>query len=487
MRFERWLLAPVAPDAPVDPLAVYATSGAEGRESSSWRAYWAVPDDDLEIAAIGAAVVLRPLSGTRAAERFGDVARQLAALDAQVTGPGTASLAGVVALGGFDFTCEPSGDASGAAGEQSSLTPGGPGSDHLIVPELLVVRRGPQAFAVGLARSRDAHDAALAAACEMQHDGALTAPCQWPAADGSAGSWATDDDYLALVAGALAAIDDGVLAKVVTARSYEHATSSSPAQLLARLRAEAAAGVHAARAHEAGAPVHRPSLFCFTAGAQSFIGASPEVLARFDGERVATCALAGSRPRTGEPKLDAALRRELLASDKERAEHDLVVRAITASLAGAGVSVSPVAAPEVMALARIQHLHTPVSGTVPQRAGAQRSGVLDLVAALHPTPAVGGHPLAAALEWLRDNEPIDRGWFCGPVGWTTPDGIGEFRVGLRCARMAERADGNFDMTLFAGGGVVAGAEPETELAETATKLTTLLAVAPAARTQAATP
>lgn len=491
MKFERWLLSPVAPDVPLDPLAVYVAAGAQ----CARRAYWSTPDDDVELAAIGAAAVLRPPPRANNAERFRAVDELLGELNASVSGVDAAAPAEVIALGGFDFAGEPEGEPAGALDERT-LAPGGPASDHLVVPELLVVRRGQEAVAVGVAASRHQHEALLAAAVSRQRAGAATAtkdvlaatepraiqPASARPHPNTTISSASDDAYLRLVAGALDAIDDGVLTKVVTARSYPHTTSSSPEQLLARLRSESAAGALSQRER-----VRRPSLFCFTSGAQSFIGASPEVLARFDGARVTTSALAGSRPRTGEAARDDELRRELLTSAKERAEHNLVVSAITASLASAGVSVDSVASTEVMALARIQHLHTPISGTVPQRAGTQPTSVLDLVAALHPTPAVGGQPIAAALEWIDANEHISRGWFCGPLGWTTTDGIGEFRVGLRCARMTRRADGDFDMTLFAGGGIVAGAEPATELAETATKLETLLAVAPEPHTKPAAP
>ena len=117
-----------------------------------------------------------------------------------------------------------------------------------------------------------------------------------------------------------------------------------------------------------------------------------------------------------------------------------------------------------MKLRRIRHLHTPIGGTV-----AHGTHILDLVAALHPTPAVAGLPRQTAQDWIDQNESMDRGWYAAPVGWMTLEGHGEFRVALRSALLD-----NQSLTLFAGGGIVEGAEPEHELAETATKFEALL-------------
>jgi isochorismate synthase EntC len=117
-----------------------------------------------------------------------------------------------------------------------------------------------------------------------------------------------------------------------------------------------------------------------------------------------------------------------------------------------------------MKLRRIQHLHTPISGTLPQN-----TDILDIVKALHPTPAVAGLPRQRSQDWIDEHESMDRGWYAGPVGWITPNGSGEFRVALRSALLSDTS-----LTLFAGGGIVEGAEPHHELAETATKFEALL-------------
>jgi isochorismate synthase EntC len=95
--------------------------------------------------------------------------------------------------------------------------------------------------------------------------------------------------------------------------------------------------------------------------------------------------------------------------------------------------------------------------------------VLDLVAELHPTPAVGGAPRENALAWLRNHEGLERGWYAGPLGWLTPEGEGEFTVALRSLLLRDS-----EATLYAGAGIVAGSDPEAELVETRLKLRTAL-------------
>jgi isochorismate synthase EntC len=111
--------------------------------------------------------------------------------------------------------------------------------------------------------------------------------------------------------------------------------------------------------------------------------------------------------------------------------------------------------PRIHTLPNLQHLITPIRAQI-------REGrcVLDLVAALHPTPAVGGYPRAAALEVIREREQLDRGWYAGPIGWVDARGEGEFVVGLRSALVRGEV-----ATLFAGCGIVADSDPPTELAE----------------------
>jgi menaquinone-specific isochorismate synthase len=188
------------------------------------------------------------------------------------------------------------------------------------------------------------------------------------------------------------------------------------------------------------------------------IAATPERLVRLAGCRVASDALAGTCPRSGDP------RRALLGNAKERHEHRLVVHWITSGLADVCTALSLPDGPQVMTLPRLHHLWTPVRGRL--RPGR---GLLDVVQRLHPTPAVAGAPVAAALAWLERHGDHRPDWYTGAAGWVDLDGDGEVHVVLRAALL----DGA-GADLFAGAGIVADSDPEAELAETELKLRTLL-------------
>ena len=145
-------------------------------------------------------------------------------------------------------------------------------------------------------------------------------------------------------------------------------------------------------------------------------------------------------------------------------EHRFVVEDIQRRLGLAEVTIDPQAATRVMRLPGLQHLYTPMGGTAPVG-----TNVLDMVGALHPTPAVAGSPGGAAESWIGRHEPIERGWYAGPVGYCDLAGNGEFRVGLRSVLLESGRS-----TLIAGAGIVAGSIPERELEETGLKLGALL-------------
>jgi menaquinone-specific isochorismate synthase len=191
----------------------------------------------------------------------------------------------------------------------------------------------------------------------------------------------------------------------------------------------------------------------------SFIGASPERLLRVGRGRLLTEALAGSVRRGAGASEDAALAAGLLHSDKDLREHRIVLEAMVGRLAALGLKLEFPERPGLRRLANVQHLHTPVRSELP--AGMT---VLDVLAALHPTAAVGGAPRAAALRAIPELEPFPRGLYAGALGWIDSRGGGEFFVGLRSALISgARA------RLYAGAGLVAGSSPEKEFAETELK------------------
>jgi menaquinone-specific isochorismate synthase len=267
------------------------------------------------------------------------------------------------------------------------------------------------------------------------------------------------DEWMQLVRLAVAEMEKGSFDKVVLARRID-VVANRPFVLhdtLARL-----ASLY-------------PS--CAVFHVEGFIGASPETLVRRTGREIVSHPLAGTVARSGDDRTDAALLAGLMASAKDRREHQLVVDAIAAQLGPLCSSLDVPAEPAVMALRNVSHLGTLLRGTL--ATGMASSGnndkpglatALELAALLQPTPAVGGHPTDAAVRWQRDNEGFERGCYAGPVGWVDARGDGEWALGLRSAHVS-----GCHATMYAGNGIVLGSDPDTELAETQLKLQALLA------------
>ena len=204
---------------------------------------------------------------------------------------------------------------------------------------------------------------------------------------------------------------------------------------------------------------------CLRFAVDGLVGASPELLVARRGDVIAAQPMAGTTARLGDPAVDAQLAARLLASDKDRAEHQVTIDRVEEALLPFCSYLDAQADPQVVAVANVQHLATKVEG----RLSHPGATVLDLVGALHPTPAVGGDPTAAALAAIERLEPRGRGRYAGPVGWCDGSGDGEFAVGIRSAEIdGPRA------RLYAGVGVVADSEPEAELAESQAKLQAML-------------
>jgi len=257
--------------------------------------------------------------------------------------------------------------------------------------------------------------------------------------------------YQRAVAQALAEIARGDYEKIVLARAQRLTTAEEfhPLGVLNHLRQ------------------HYPACYAFSVAngsGQSFIGASPERLVRVAGGRMHTEALAGSAPRGASASEDAAFARAMQHSDKDQREHRIVLGSITRRLADLGLRLEHADQPRVLGLANVQHLHTPISATLPD--GVH---ILDLVERLHPTPAVGGTPRKPAVAAIARLEGFARGLYAGPIGWVDHRGGGEFFVGLRSALI----DGH-TATAYAGAGIVAGSEPENEFAETELKFKALI-------------
>lgn len=196
----------------------------------------------------------------------------------------------------------------------------------------------------------------------------------------------------------------------------------------------------------------------------AFFGATPELLAQVEGLELTSMALAGSIGRGPTPAADETQAAELLSSAKERYEHDLVSREVRRRLSPLLESLDMPVAPGVLRLRNIQHLYTPVHGQL-----KRTSGILPILARLHPTPALGGLPRSLALPFIREWEPLTRGWYAAPVGWLDSDLDGAFAVAIRSAvAQLERA------WLYAGSGIVPASKPQVEWDETALKFRPIL-------------
>jgi len=244
----------------------------------------------------------------------------------------------------------------------------------------------------------------------------------------------------------LDAIARGELRKIVLARTRRYHASGAldPVAVLMRLAARELRGFR----------------FLVESGAgRAFLGVTPERLVSRSGRTARSEAVAGTRPRGVDGVADRLLGESLLASAKDRREHELVVERVREALACCAVSMRIDPEPRLVRLAYVQHLLTRVTADL-------RPGTTDaeLVAALHPTPAVAGSPVVRAIAALREFEPFDRGLYAGPVGVASRDGA-EIAVAIRSARI----DGDA-LTAYAGAGIVDGSDPADEWRETGHKL-----------------
>ena len=180
----------------------------------------------------------------------------------------------------------------------------------------------------------------------------------------------------------------------------------------------------------------RASNFCVGRGASAFIAASPELLVRREGQRVSTIALAASTRRSADPSVDDHLGEQMLRDPSLREEHEIVAQRIERTLEPHAVWVAAAPDPEIVRIANIQHLATPIRAQL-----ARPMDTLELAGLMHPTPAVGGEPLADAAPMIPALEGLDRGWYSGRwAGRTrTATGSSAWRCAARCSKAAWRA------------------------------------------------
>ena len=422
--------APAASDA--DPLHV----ALEGDRASM--VFWQQPSLQFAVGAQGVAFEMEiPADATRfdvAAETL----RDLRARTTQIAIDGAERTP--LLLGGFSFFSDP---------EWAGFPSG-----RLVLPELSLIQRAEQsvwvaAASVGADTNADALAARLLsrvagpsdpsptrlASAVLDHERAVSVDLR-------------DDSYLKIVADAVDRIQSTDLMKVVLARQLVVDHVPDLGVFLAALRAR----------------FETCATFAFGSERAVFCGTTPERLVLVEGVEVSTGAVAATAPRGADATQDEVIADRLRHDPKEIEEHGYVMTEIRRQLAASGCVLDDIAPTEVMRLPGIQHLYTPITATAPVG-----TSVLDVVGSLHPTPAVGGLPSEDALRWIAQREPLDRGWYAGPVGYCDLAGNGEFRVGLRSGLMEDHQS-----RLFVGAGVVGASSPERELEETSLKLGALL-------------
>ncbi len=324
----------------------------------------------------------------------------------------------------------------------------------LTVPALCVrVGKGtpPVAVVVGRSPTRDQVEALVR---EAQSERATSGEPASPPDSFRLFSRRSHADFLDRVAEAVTEVRSGRLDKVVMAREVVIEANRPLRQrdLLERLRA-----------------LH-PS--CMTFAIDGFIGASPELLVSRSGNAVASHPLAGTAARSGDPDADRRAQERLLSSQKERGEHRSVVDAIAAGLRPVTSELQVPDEPSVVELRNVSHLGSHITAVLAREPSSSLISALDLVALIHPTPAVAGMPVDLALDYLAKAEDLERDRYGGAVGWTDGTGDGEWYLGIRSAIVRGQT-----ARLFAGVGIVADSDPAEELAETQLKLQAFLAVA----------
>jgi isochorismate synthase len=438
----------LALDPQVDPSAVVCASRRPGEP---WFALEQPERKQVALAALGEVVCLSA-SGP---ERFAALADRWRALAAAAVSdpPGDRQRGdigeGPVAVGGFAFAHD-----GGASPQWSGFEPA-----SLLVPEVALARDergGERRVRMTLSALAEPDDLPADLLARLQQRlvqlRARPLPLLDPAPAGRYRvlSAMPPEHYEAAVARAVQQIRGGELQKMVLAREVQvHAPSDhDPAAVFGVLRAEFPACF----------------VFCVGRGDSAFVGASPELLVRREGHRVSTLALAGSTRRSADPAVDDHLGEQLLRSEKDREEQAIVIHRITRTLARHSLWVTATPEPVLVRVANIQHLGSPIRAQL-----AQPLDAIELLGLMHPTPAVGGEPLARAAPLIPALEGMDRGWYAGPIGWTDATGDGEFCVALRCALLRGRV-----ASCYAGVGVVRDSDPAAELAETEMKLAALL-------------
>jgi menaquinone-specific isochorismate synthase len=307
-------------------------------------------------------------------------------------------------------------------------------SSVLVIPEIILAKKGNKSWVTWIGDTRQPDFSKL-------HGTEPSGEISWDGGSIPVDKWREQVSY------AIKSIKEGRLEKVVLARD-QIAHSNQPINtrsILQRLE------------------IDYPSTWLFLV--DGLIGATPELLVRLSKSLVTSRVLAGTIQKTGNEDRDLALAASLAKSSKDLEEHEYAVKSVADALEPFCSSTNVPESPFVLHLSNVMHLATDVTGVLND--SAKQADIFTLIEQLHPTAAVCGTPTDVAKQLINDLEKMNRGRYAAPVGWIDANGDGEIAIALRCGLLLEDKK---SMRIFAGCGIVAGSDPETEFAESQAKL-----------------
>jgi menaquinone-specific isochorismate synthase len=304
----------------------------------------------------------------------------------------------------------------------------------LVIPEIVLAKKGNKSWVTWIG---DAKQPDFSKLLSTVPSGEIT----WDTGSISEEKWREQVGY------AIKSIKEGQLEKVVLARD-QIARSDQPINIRSILQR---------------LEIDYPSTWLFLV--DGLIGATPELLVRLSKSLVTSRVLAGTIQKTGNEDRDLALAASLAKSSKDLEEHEYAVRSVADALEPFCSSTNVPESPFVLHLSNVMHLATDVTGVLND--SAKQADIFTLIEQLHPTAAVCGTPTDIAKQLISDLEKMNRNRYAAPVGWVDANGDGEIAIALRCGLLLEDKK---SMRIFAGCGIVAGSDPETEFAESQAKL-----------------
>ncbi|SDJ63374.1 isochorismate synthase [Salimicrobium halophilum] len=422
----------------MDPFAFFES----GKQIDEHRHFWKSADEDFTLVGISSAVSITK----EGEDRFPAMEKDLLGWMNRVRSwnPSDKKGTGAVALGGFGF-CEVS-----VAGEPWETFP----NSNMTIPKFLLTNDREGSYLTTnllLTPEEDVEEISMSVEEEKER---LLHPVEEEGVSVRLEEIeeVRPEEWKQTIAEATEDLTKGSLRKVVLAREVR-LTFDAPASITKVLQ-------------DLSEMQNASYVFCYEHGGAYFVGATPERLVKVEHDELFSACLAGTTLRGDTEDEDDELGDELLQDEKNRVEHDYVVQMIRSAVEQYAEEVDVPEGPSLYKLRNLQHLYTPVKARL-----KEGYSLLDVVKDLHPTPALGGLPQQEAVEYIKNHEEMNRGWYASPIGWIDGGRNGEFAVAIRSALLHDNK-----ASLFAGCGVVESSDPESEYEETMVKFKPMLAV-----------